>query len=68
MVHMTIAEEIAALRTQLGESRETFGQRWYKSGRTVEAWEQGRRAPEPFVLEAIRALAARSKFRQKSRG
>jgi DNA-binding transcriptional regulator YiaG len=63
---MTIAEEIAAVRATLGEDRETFGRRWYKSGRTVEAWEQGRRAPEPFVLEAIRALAARTKFRRKS--
>lgn len=30
-----------------------------KSGRTIEGWEQGRRKPDAFVLEAIRALAAR---------
>jgi DNA-binding transcriptional regulator YiaG len=56
---MTIAEEVRALRAALDESTATFGARWRKSHRTVENWEQGRAAPDPFVLAAIRALATR---------
>jgi DNA-binding transcriptional regulator YiaG len=56
---MPIADEIRALRAALEENTATFGARWHKSGRTVENWEQGRGEPDPFVLEAIRALAAR---------
>lgn len=56
---MTIADEIRALRAALGENTATFGARWQKTGRAVENWEQGRRIPDPFVLAAIRALAAR---------
>lgn len=58
---MTIAEEVRALRTALDEDTETFGARWQRSGRTVENWEQGRKAPDAFVLEAMRALARRRK-------
>jgi len=61
---MTIAEEVRALRTALDEDAATFGQRWHKSGRTIENWEQGRRAPDPFVLDAIRALATRTKTKR----
>jgi DNA-binding transcriptional regulator YiaG len=56
---MTVADEIRALRASLGENTATFGKRWLKTGRAVEDWEQGRRVPDPFVLAAIRALAAR---------
>jgi DNA-binding transcriptional regulator YiaG len=58
---MTIADEVRALRAELGENTADFGARWRKSGRTVEKWEQGTRHPDAFVLEAIRKLAARRK-------
>ena len=56
---MPIADEVRALRAALEENTATFGARWHKSGRTVENWEQGRGKPDPFVLEAMRALAGR---------
>jgi DNA-binding transcriptional regulator YiaG len=62
---MTTAEEVRALRAALHENTATFGARWLKSGRTIEAWEQGRSVPDAFVLEGIRKLAAR---RKKSTG
>ena len=58
---MGIAEEVRALRAALKEDTATFAGRWLKSPRTIEDWEQGRRAPEAFVLESMRALAARTK-------
>jgi DNA-binding transcriptional regulator YiaG len=57
---MTIADEVRALRAALDEDTATFGQRWHKSGRTIENWEQGRREPDAFVLEAMRALAVKA--------
>jgi DNA-binding transcriptional regulator YiaG len=60
---MTIAEEVRALRAALEEDTATFGARWAKSGRTVEGWEQGRRAPDAFVLAEMRRLTARMKKR-----
>ena len=56
---MTIAEEVRALRTALGEDTATFGARWHRSGRTVEGWEQGLRRPDPLVLDGMRVLARR---------
>jgi DNA-binding transcriptional regulator YiaG len=64
---MTIAEEIRALRAALEEDTTTFAARWFKSRRTVEDWEQGRRQPEAFVLDNIRKLAARTKKRSPAR-
>jgi DNA-binding transcriptional regulator YiaG len=58
---MTIAEEVRALRRTLAENTATFGARWRRSGRTIEEWEQGRSAPDAFVLEGMRKLAARRK-------
>lgn len=58
---MTIAQEVRALRTALGENTATFGARWHRSGRTVETWEQGSRQPDALALDGIRALAARTK-------
>ncbi len=58
---MTIAEEVRALRTALGENTATFGARFRRSGRTVETWEQGARQPDALALDGIRALAARTK-------
>jgi hypothetical protein len=62
---MTICDDVRALRARLGEDTTTFGARWHRSGRTVEQWEQGRRRPDPLVIEGIReglaSLAARGK-------
>lgn len=49
-------EDIQRIRRQLEESRETFGARWMKSGRTVEGWEQDRNAPDPVILREIARL------------
>jgi DNA-binding transcriptional regulator YiaG len=64
---MTIAEEVRTLRARLGEDTATFGARWHKSSRTVEGWEQGRRAPDAFVLDGMRKLAARRRQNRKSK-
>jgi DNA-binding transcriptional regulator YiaG len=64
---MTIAEEVRALRTALGENTATFGARWRRSGRTVETWEQGSRQPDALALDGIRALAARTKKTAKKK-
>jgi hypothetical protein len=55
---MTTAEEVRAIRTALGEDTATFGQRWHRSGRTVEDWEQGRRQPDPLVLDGLQEMRA----------
>jgi DNA-binding transcriptional regulator YiaG len=59
------AKDVRALRAALGESTADFGARWLKSGRTIEAWEQGRSVPDAFVLEAMRKLAAKQKPKKK---
>ena len=64
---MTIADEVRGLRAALGENTATFGERWRRSGRTIEQWEQGRRVPDAFVLEEIRKLAARTKKQKTKR-
>lgn len=61
MTLSTTAKEIRALRIALDEDTVTFGERWHKSGRTIENWEQGRSEPDAFVLDGIRKLAARRK-------
>jgi putative transcriptional regulator len=53
------AEAIRALRRTLGEDVETFGARFARSGRTVENWEQGRRAPDPLARRELERLAQR---------
>jgi len=63
MAAMTIAEEVKALRTALGEDTVTFGARWQRSGRTVEGWEQGLRVPDALALREMRRTAARVKKR-----
>jgi DNA-binding transcriptional regulator YiaG len=65
---MTIAEEVRALRARLDEDTATFGARWYRSGRTVEDWEQGRRHPDALALDGMRALAARTKKKPAKKG
>ncbi len=56
-----IATFVRALRADLGENAATFAARWHRSPRTVETWEQGKRQPDPLVLEGMRQLAARTK-------
>jgi DNA-binding transcriptional regulator YiaG len=62
---MAITEEVRALRAALEEDTATFAARWHRSARTIEGWEQGRRAPDAFTLDAIRKLAARRKKKAK---
>lgn len=64
---MTIADEVRALRAALDENTADFGKRWHRSGRTIEAWEQGRAKPDAFVLDGIRKLAARRRVKSKGR-
>lgn len=62
---MKVEDEVRAIRKALGESRATFGERWQKSGRTIENWEQGRRVPDAFMIERLRQLAARRDKKRK---
>ena len=55
---MSIADDVRAARAALGEDTATFGARWHRSGRTVEDWEQGRRRPDPLVLEQLPEVLA----------
>lgn len=52
-------DQIRAIRHALGENTQTFGARFCRSSRTVENWEQGRRTPDPLVLDRLEALAKR---------
>ncbi len=54
-----LAKQIIALRDHLGESPEKFGDRFCRSGRSVEDWEQERRVPDRLVVQMIEKLAAR---------
>ncbi len=54
-----LARQIIALREVLGESTKEFGDRFCRSGRTVEEWEQERRVPDPLIVQMIEKLAAR---------
>lgn len=63
-------EKIKAIRAELRENTAAFGQRFHRSGRTVEDWEQGRCTPDPLVVAEMERLAARlerKKNREKSR-
>ena len=55
---MTRAAQVRAIRAKLGEDTKTFGARWHRSARTVEDWEQGRRSPDPLVLEQLDEMQA----------
>lgn len=50
--------QIQALRRHLGESVATFGARFAVSGRTVESWECGRRAPSGLTARTLDECAA----------
>ena len=60
-------QQIQAVRRSLGESTAVFGQRFLRSGRTVEDWEQGRRSPDPLILRDLRALSANGKTLRKAK-
>lgn len=47
---------IQTLRKRLGESTHEFGARFSRSGRSIEDWEQGRRAPDAMCSQIIRDL------------
>jgi DNA-binding transcriptional regulator YiaG len=49
-------ERIREIRSLAGENTDEFGQRFSRSGRTVEDWEQGRRNPDPLAIEALAKL------------
>lgn len=49
-------ERIKAIRAALGENTKTFGQRFLRSGRAVEEWEQGRRVPDPLIQAELAKL------------
>lgn len=51
-----IAETIQRVRKALAEDTTTFGQRFGRSGRTVEAWEQGVRNPDPLVIRELQRI------------
>lgn len=44
------------LRDELGETMIEFGARFKVVARTVEAWEQGRRAPNRWVADKVKVL------------
>jgi DNA-binding transcriptional regulator YiaG len=52
-------ERIKALRLKMGLSREQFGKLFSVSPRTIESWEQNRRAPQGLVLAAVEKEIAR---------
>lgn len=48
--------QIRAIRQLAGENTAEFGNRFSRSARTVEDWEQGRRNPDPLVIAALAKL------------
>jgi DNA-binding transcriptional regulator YiaG len=50
------SERIQSLRHALQESTDAFGQRFFRSGRTVEDWEQGRSRPNAQIQRALDEL------------
>ena len=52
------AEEIRALRLQLGLSQEAFARRLDTALATVSRWESGKRKPKGLYLKALQELRA----------
>jgi DNA-binding transcriptional regulator YiaG len=48
---------IRAIRLALGENRATFGDRFYRTGRTIESWEQGRSSPDKLATAVLDQIA-----------
>ncbi len=53
---------IKALRAETGQNAEKFGQRFSKSGRTVENWEQGRNRPDSLAERMLWKLRKRLEY------
>ena len=53
---------IQKLRRALDESTTDFGARFGRSRRAIEEWEQGRRAPNPFVRLQLDELTRRRRL------
>jgi DNA-binding XRE family transcriptional regulator len=54
----TIADEIRALRAALDETTTHFAKRFWRSARTIEDWEQGRRHPDALCRQILKKLRA----------
>jgi DNA-binding transcriptional regulator YiaG len=65
---VTNAEKVRAARAGVGEDTATFGARWHRSKRTVEDWEQGRRQPDPLVIEGVEDMLEYLKTKGALRG
>lgn len=54
--HVPETVDVRALRERLGMSREEFAIRFGLDARTIEAWEQGRRQPEPATRILLKVI------------
>lgn len=62
------SDRIKALRRDiLKESLDQFANRFARSGRTVEDWEQGRRNPDKLAVQIMLQLEAGAKKKPKKR-
>ncbi|MFH5805155.1 helix-turn-helix domain-containing protein [Alienimonas sp. DA493] len=52
-------DDIRELRRRLGMNRAAFAEQVCRKDRTVEAWEQGRRQPDPLAVKLMEELARR---------
>ena len=49
-------EQIKSIRAALGENTTAFAERFRRSPRTIENWEQGRRRPDPLAILLLEGL------------
>jgi len=64
LMDKTLANQIKTLRARLGVNTQGLAERLGKMGaptswRSIEGWEEGRRAPRPEAMEALVALGLR---------
>lgn len=53
---------IRALRLALGLTTREFGARFCRTSRAVEEWEQGRRVPDPLIVQHFQAIEKQMKI------
>jgi len=53
------SKQIQGIRHALGEDTATFAERFARSARTIEDWEQGRYKPDALVLRILAKLRKR---------
>lgn len=53
-----LADQVKAARDMRGETTQQFAQHFFRSHRTIEDWEQGRRKPSMLEMERVKALIA----------